>query len=235
MWDPRHLSWIPPWDQPRTSTPPIDVSSPSVDLPQMSNPPEKQHIPQEEGSDLSGASTAAGSTTAAYQRHGYHRTPSQGDLDFAASLPLVFSTLDDDPDRPAQGLGISKQPTSSFVRVPVGSRAPISPPTPSMPSFTPNISSNASPITPQSPGYTKPLLSPRFQRHGSGPFTYDGGGLDIMREEDDISGGKAAVINDHEVREDSEGISMHNDNDHTRMLQLVASSLSTTNLLLRPC
>jgi hypothetical protein len=41
-----------------------------------------------------------------------------------------------------------------------------------------------------------------------------------MREEDDIAGGKAIGIDEHEVRDDGERISMHNDNDHTRMYYL---------------
>jgi len=63
------------------------------------------------------------------------------------------------------------------------------------------------------------LFSPRFQPHELGAYPYDGRGMDIMREEDDISDmsrRKAVAIDEHEVRDDGERISMNNDNDHTR-------------------
>lgn len=149
---------------------------------------------------------------------------SQGSIDFAAQNPSRVSTVEEESEQNAQGLGISGRPIS-INRVPVGSRASFSPPTPSKPQFTPSLSSNASPILPQTPGSSRALLSPRSDRDDSGRFTYDGGGLGIMREEDDISRGKAVTIDEHELRDGGEHISMNNDNDddHTRTYPLHVS------------
>lgn len=196
----------------------------------MSNPANNQPPLRQEGSDLSDLSTAIGSESGLNQRHGYQRMASDVSLDFATNNLSNVSFLSDDPEPPAQGLGISERPMS-INRVPVGSRASLSPPTPSMPFHTPNINSNDSPVTPNTPGSSKPLLSPRFNRPGSDSFTYDGGGLGIMREEDDISRMKATAIDEHEVENDGERISMHNDNDHTRVFQFYGSLFTPKKLI----
>jgi hypothetical protein len=124
-----------------------------------------------------------------HQRHRYTRMNSQGSLDLpqpesvGQNPQLLISTVEYDGQQP-QGLGITGQSTS-INRVPVGGRASLSPPTPSAPPFTtPSTTARNSPVTPQTPGSIKKLFSPRIRRTDSGTYTFDGGGLGIMQEED---------------------------------------------------
>ena len=122
----------------------------------------------------------------------------------------------------------------SINRVPVGGRASVSPPTPSQPQFSPTKNQFSPSIistisTPATPGSSKGFHTPHLPGQQSDTFKYDGGGLGIMHEEYDIAGGNAIGFDEHGVRDNGERISMHNENDHTRIYPSIRQIAMLTN------
>lgn len=187
------------------------------------HPSDRRSLLRPEGSDLSDTSTAINSPrpasppSSAHLRHGYHRTGSDVSLGsnlIDPSTPPLHNPVGQDVT--AQGLGIFNEPKrASFARRPVGSRASITPPTPSNPFLdrsepSPSISaSTASPASPPWHRYDTP---------------YDGPGLRPVTEadEDSMSKGKHSSFQENLVdtpddfRNDSQfrSIPMHNYNDN---------------------
>lgn len=199
---------------------------------------EFQPFPREDASDVSSISTTEHqSRSPPVNITSYQRMPSQSSIEFAANNPLVVSMVEEpENERTSMGWGISGRRPMSINRKPVGNS--LSPPIPEaatadppffaspagaedlvLEPFTHFESAKTSPSIVQTPpGSSKPLISPRFQRFDStrsqyGGAGYGSGGLETMREEDDIARGRATTYDEHEVRQGDERISMNNDND----------------------
>jgi hypothetical protein len=158
----------------------------------------------------------------AHPRHTYHRMSTSDSMSFNFDTfePFNFENAQEPHnDQTASNLGIAENRMADSQvpkRVPVRSRASRSPPTPSPPTFTPTSSGGSpmqttsaenSPGLHQVPGSSKPLLSPRFPRFEGGGSQ---SGLNIMREEDDISRGRPLSSD----ARDDDRISMNNVNDN---------------------
>lgn len=156
--------------------------------------PDRRSLLRHEGSDLSDTSTALNSPSFPHQRHAYHRMNSQGSEDVAPNRALNFSSQGTNDGGEEYGLGIIARPIS-ITRVPVGSRGTITPASPSK-SFTTSPSAGNSPMTPQTPGSSKPLLSPYspWQRHGSGNLAPM-----METDEQDISKSKSPYADSLEI------------------------------------
>lgn len=177
-------------------------------------PPDNQSLLQQEGSEISGLSTANESqSSTSSQPNGYDRMDNRYSFEFAPHDPPPILSIEHEPeyargpersDSKHSGLGISGRPVS-IERVPVGGRTGLTPPTSSNPFFTPSTSARSSP---QIPGSAKPLLSPRFPTQEPRTVAY-GSSLETMAEEDDISRMKTAAYDDREIGDDQQPVLDH--------------------------
>ena len=200
----------------------------------MADDPTDHRSPRrQEGSKLSDASTAVAAPTVPifpHQRHAYRRMDSQGSVEFAdlphRSISPNTSNFEFGSSHDEQGLGITAQ-VVSIRRVPVASRSSVTPPTPSKPFPTHSTDTKNSPLSPQTPGSSRPLLSPSWQRYESGNYASGselGTPQDGNMDDQDVSEATRNVSNasldmSFGVGEDQNGrrMSVNNDNDTTSM------------------
>lgn len=111
--------------------------------------------------------------------------------------PPLIQAFDVEDDRP-QGLGIAfGGRTPSISRVPVGSRSPSSPATPSRHLLSSTTTPSASPNNSQS----SPFLSPGTRGHGG--YSYNDGVYTIEEEEIDLSTGQTSPYDTNSVERET--------------------------------